>query len=203
MLVSGGARGADTIFQQCAESYGHMIKIINGKNKKYTAAEIREYDSILLSINHKYLNRVYPTNDTYVNTLLRRNIEISLEVEVIYAIGFLEYKDSKVSICGGTAWCCYSFIDKYYNFLSKTYVNFDRSIPLYFYNQKPCEYDNRVVIKSGWHIISLNNFDSNFKIESNYIGEDIKLNKDNKIYAGIGSREITQNGITAIKSLYT
>jgi hypothetical protein len=218
-LISGGADGADKVFEKYARENNHSITIYNAKSKlDYTTIEI---DNFLILINKIFLNRTYPTSKEYSNNLLRRNIQQAIVSNIMYAIGYLERSDDKIRIVGGTAWACYAYIYKNIDIYKNTYM------PFYFYNQKEVN-----SIELGWYILYVkidNSVDINkyelkqyvqlgTKEESPIMAMTIKLvlvkcNEVPKIntfstlgnlvnYAGIGSRDLLENGKIAISKLY-
>lgn len=63
-LISGGAIGADSIFEKCAGEYQHkkIIYTVHDVDKSV----IKEYDNLLKYINDKFLHRKYPTRNEYI-----------------------------------------------------------------------------------------------------------------------------------------
>lgn len=173
-LISGGAYGADKLFEDLAKENNHNVAIfasgyIGDKDKE-------KYDQFLIQLNHKYLNRTYPTRNEYVNGLLRRDVLIGIQAEVVFSVSTL---DKNNTINGGTAWASYTFINKYKFGL----------IPFYLFDQNV----------NIWYQISINPQDS--KINFNEMTCLPKIPK-NKVYAGIGTRELNNNGKNAIYQLY-
>lgn len=169
ILISGGAQGADQLFEKCAKNVGHTCII-------YTSGDVKnkeQYDIFLNYIN-SYLKRKYPSKNEYINGLLRRDVLVGLEAEVIYAVGTL---DDNLKINGGTAWASYTFINKY-----KFGV-----IPFYLFEQN----------KNTWYQVQL----KNGQIHFNPIEHILRIPQNIK-YAGIGTRHINENGIKAIQQLY-
>lgn len=108
-IHSGGAMGADSCFGNIGTKYGHEVihhsfanhKIYcNGKIIKHTNEELFIADSTLLECNKK-LKRQFPTNNDYVNNLLRRNYFQVINSNIIIAIAQLE---NKYIVKGGTGW---------------------------------------------------------------------------------------------------
>ncbi len=114
-LVSGGARGIDTIFSGLSNLVGHEVV-----NYKAGMASSKEYRELLIKVNKKYLNRPYPSSSQYSNQLLERNAKIATEVDSIYAIGFMNNN----IVDGGTAWAIYTFF--YLNSGEKSVYFFDQ-----------------------------------------------------------------------------
>jgi hypothetical protein len=121
IFLSGGAVGADTIFQNRAHEQGFLVQEITA-GYSFSTEEIQHQKNILTKVNKIYLHRTYPTNKSYINRLLERNAYIAFRADIMYVIGLLN--DNIVS--GGTAWACYVFIHKYSS---------QNSIPLYLFDQ--------------------------------------------------------------------
>ena len=104
---SGAALGADTVFQNAAKKAGH--KVINhsfaghAKGNKYrlehSPTQLKKADVHLHKANQT-LKRKFPTNKSYVNNLLRRNLyQVKDADQVIAAAPII-----KGQVEGGTAW---------------------------------------------------------------------------------------------------
>lgn len=170
-LISGGAIGADATFEQLAETNGHNVIIY--RPEEMSKLETEQYDSFLVYINNKYLSRIYPSSNEYVNKLLRRDAMVGLNVDILYAVSTL---DENGRIKGGTAWACYSFISKFYNGF----------IPLFLFDQD----------KNQWFQVEVKEDTINYHpANSPKVPPGLK-------YGGIGTRELNDNGIKAIRELY-
>jgi hypothetical protein len=171
-LISGGAKGADKKFENLAKLHNHDVMVYRPEH--FPKELIKDYDKFLNELNDKYLSRKYPTNNEYVNNLLRRDVLVGLTAEVVYAISGV---DENNRIMGGTAWACYSFISKF----------IEGPIQLYLFDQ----------YKNWWYQIHLNPCGIKY---IRVIQPKIALNC---AYAGIGTRELNENGISAINLLYS
>ena len=172
ILISGGANGADSLFEECAKFKGHQC-IIYKAGVIESIAHKESYDKFLIYLN-LYLKRKYPTDNEYINDLLRRDVLIGMHADTVFAVGTLD-ADSKIR--GGTAWTSYTFMTKY-----KFGI-----IPFYFFDQE----------LAVWYQVHLK--------DGNVIFEQLK--ESPKIvgcsrYGGIGTRNLNQNGIDAIRGLY-
>ncbi len=184
MLVSGGAKGADTLFEELSENLGHKITIY--KSEDISNVEI--LDKWLVHVNQKYLGRMYPTSSVSTNNLLRRNVKIALDADVMYAIGYIS---SDGIIEGGTAWACYIFIEKCMNIVgSKGLCDMWIQIPFHLFDQN----------KGVWYNSEIFQRKINFRLSVSI--PKIKDISGCLKYGGIGSRNLMQNGIEAIRSLY-
>jgi hypothetical protein len=205
-LISGGAEGADKLFEHYAGVFHHKINIY--KANDVTKESIEYLDTYLKYLNNKYLNRSYPTRNEYVNNLLRRDVLVGIAAEVMFAVTTL---DKNFNIVGGTAWACYTFIDKYKEGL----------IPLYLFDQKVCRWFqphvtltiNKVMITyvpiSSTPTLSQGIFPDGPQVISSGSGGPQGISSGgpkNPLrifrYAGIGTRELNQAGKDAIKNLY-
>lgn len=114
VVHSGAAKGADTVFQDAAEKRGISVKAHSFKgheksNKarvEHTPEELKEADPHLIKAN-KTLKRKFPTNNQFVNNLLRRNYYQVKDSDQIIAVSRIE--DGQVK--GGTAWATQMGID--------------------------------------------------------------------------------------------
>ena len=194
VLISGGADGADSLFEKYAKLNKHTTVI----HKPDTIPEnLKEtYDQLITFINSTFLNREYPTKKERINDMIRRDIMIGLESEIMYAVAALN--DQNI-IVGGTAWACYTFVNKCIGCLAWTpsspsaplqaALNLfpDGFIPLYLFDQqKNCWFQAQVqLIYNRISYVRINQP----KLSGNY-------------YGGIGLRDLNENGKRAIKLLY-
>lgn len=117
ILHSGGAIGADTIWETTGKRFGlsefnHYFiegyKTPRGNASIKLTDELRDViDADLIKAN-KNLRRSYPTKNAYVNNLLRRNWFQVANSDSIFAISRIE--SNRVS--GGTGWAVQLAIDK-------------------------------------------------------------------------------------------
>lgn len=110
ILLSGGAKGADTVFGNIAEAIGDEVIHFGFKDHNRGVVLSQEdldlADSFLHRAN-KTLKRQYPTKNPFVDNLLKRNYYQIAETERVYAVA--EMKNGKVQ--GGTAWAVQMFHD--------------------------------------------------------------------------------------------
>ncbi len=181
-LISGGADGADTLFEKYAKMSKHECIIYRPESVNNALKE--NYDQLLHFLNTTFLGRNYPTNKEYINDLIRRDAMVGLESEVIYAIAGL---DNQNRILGGTAWACYTFINKCIGCIN---LFQDGIIPLYLFDQnRNCWYQAQVQLLYN-------------RINYIQINQPKIITDKSYIYAGIGTRDLKNNGIAAIKLLY-
>jgi len=170
---SGGADGADTVFdlegrkygvETIAYSfYGHNIK---SKNRWVLTTEQLDEGFEHVKITNKSLNRNIITISTYVKKLLSRNWYQVKNSDCIFAVGMLKNENE---VSGGTGWAIS--------------MSIDNKKPIYLFEQN----------KNSWFEYSyINN-----KFEKiDYI--PILTEK----FAGIGTRDLNENGRNAIIELY-
>lgn len=110
ICFSGGADGADTVFEQYCEKYGVRVVAFSfpghsskSRNKKIIPLEqLLKSDPYLLAVN-KVLKRKYPSKSQYVNNLIRRDVYQVVNSDSIFAVSTI--KDNIVQ--GGTGWACH------------------------------------------------------------------------------------------------
>jgi hypothetical protein len=182
VCFSGGAEGADTAWGKAATAAGHEIVHYVfegiGRNHAYprvylNEAELGIANQYLLKANETLKRGSFPYNSEYVNKLLRRNYWQVKHSERVYAVAPLNPELTQVR--GGTGWAVQMAIDLG---IHEIFV-FD------------------TVSNEWWvYLHQFNRFTS---------FEDVKPSKPPApcgCYTGIGSREITQSGLQAIKEIY-
>ena len=115
-MHSGGASGADTVFQEMAERAGMNVKAHsfrghaagNKRRVEHTPEELKEANEHLKRAN-KTLKRKFPAGSAYVNNLLRRNYYQIKDVDQVIAVGRIDRFTGQVE--GGTAWATQMAID--------------------------------------------------------------------------------------------
>ena len=168
---SGGAPGADTIFETCCEEFG--IKVIaysfknhDTKSKNGLELSIKELNEGFehVMIAERTLNRRLDKLPVYVKNLLARNWYQVKNSDAVFAVS--TFQNNIVS--GGTGWACQMAIDN--------------KKPIYLFDQS----------KNGWFKFD---YDELVFMFIDYIPT---LTKN---FAGIGTREINEHGIDAILQL--
>jgi len=121
ILRSGGAKGADTVFEDAAMEAGHEVEAMSFKGhdtksknrKKILPSLLKKADKFLKRAN-KTLKRVLPNEETkkgrYVRNLLRRNYFQVKDSDQIIAVAPLKY-GSLTEVDGGTMWAIQMAID--------------------------------------------------------------------------------------------
>lgn len=181
VCLSGGADGADILWGTSAATLGHRVIhwSFNGHKSSapeeeivlLTQAHLDEADDPLKRANLS-LKRKFPSKSQHVNNLLRRNYYQTRWTEAIYGVSKL--KDNQVE--GGTAWAIQLYMDR---FLCD---NEDpQKCQLYLFDQ-----------------------DTNYWLQWNPQDRWSVLSKPpvpSGIWAGIGSRKLTDAGKAAICEL--
>lgn len=187
ILHSGGAKGADSLFEQYAVSSGITVKAYSFKEHSTTSA-----NTVILSMAElklavpavikaaKVLGKGVPYN-SYIWSLICRNWYQIKDSQYVYGVGTLCGRDK---VNGGTGWAIA--------------MAMDIGLPILFFDQT----------SSAW-----NYFDYALKKWTPVIGNDGKhkivdeldMNFMKKYYeniTGIGSRTISLSGNTAIGLLF-
>lgn len=187
MCLSGGAAGADTEWGICAENVGYEVVhwVFEGhgnKNSNFSGARrcILNREKLLvadqyLEIANKSLKRSWPTRSQYTNDLLRRNHYQVHWSDSVYAVSSFTDDKSLLKISGGTAWACQMYVDRW------LYGNGNLDhCSLYLFDQ---------VTEKWYSWVS-------------YWKEIYSPPAPTGVYAGIGTRELSDAGRNAIKELY-
>lgn len=99
-LYSGGALGADSLFQAKGANSFNKVEVFRPETiKTLDPNKIQKIDNTLQQVS-KTLNKNMPTNE-YVLNLQRRNYLIVENADTVYAVGKL---DSPTLVSGGTGW---------------------------------------------------------------------------------------------------
>lgn len=123
----------------------------------------------------KSMKRRYPSAKENINNLLRRNWYQVRYAERVYAISNLSDTDPGcLKITGGTAWACQMYVDRWYS---------ERNFPV-------CELYLYDMASNKW----MQWWETWKEIERPPVPHGR--------YAGIGSRDLTDDGIRAIFSAY-
>jgi len=115
---SGGARGADDVWGNIGEEYGITSRhyYVEGNktpkgNTPVTQEQANVADSALVKANET-LQKTFPTSNTYVNNLLRRNYYQVVNSDAVFAITEIKREGSRVGIPqGGTGWAVQMAVD--------------------------------------------------------------------------------------------
>lgn len=183
ICLSGGAKGADIFWGIAAEGVGHEVvhwsfagHNIEAENYicELNDHQLRVADPFL-ELANKSLARKWPTLSVNTNNLLRRNFYQVHYSNSVYAISEFVNDSSVLKISGGTAWACQMFIDKWLYIPTKI-----KDIPIFFFDQ----------ISKTWYTWS------------GQWQAILKPPRPQGIYAGIGTRKLTEDGQKAIAAVY-
>ena len=177
---SGGAEGADTVFELTCEEY--EIKTITysfpthkstSKNLKILTRQELVEGFQHIQIAAKSLNRNTLSSSPYVCALLARNWFQVKNSEAVFAIGEFEPKKMGIfsRVKGGTGWAVQMAIDN-----NKEVYIFEQNENKWFYFYKALDGLNKFIPCTNIPKLTLN-------------------------FAGIGTRKINDNGIQAIIDL--
>jgi hypothetical protein len=183
ICFSGGAAGADHAWGLMALDRGHNLIHFSFNGHKTSSSsniellsktQLLEADVRLIEAA-KSMRRRYPSQKEGVNNLLRRNWYQVRFAERVYAISKLVDDDpGKLKIAGGTAWAATMYVDRWYE---------ERNFP-------ECE-------------LYLFDMNTNKWMQWWETWKEIKEPPaPHGRYAGIGSRDITDEGIRAIFTAY-
>jgi hypothetical protein len=178
---SGGAQGSDTYFGAMAHRVGHTVKHYTfpghecyGNPRDHQSLSSKELAEAdpYLHEANKTLKRQFPTRYDYVNQLLQRNWWEIKDAEAVYAIADLDTRQPD-TVLGGTGWAVQMFVDKM--------GHNAETLPLWI-------------------------FSPSFRIWMQYkpggFQSCSKPPRPEGIYAGIGTRQLTQFALRAIEKLY-
>jgi hypothetical protein len=176
ICYSGGAVGADTVFEEMCIlndikviAWGFKGHKTNSLNNKILSQDELDKGFEHVKIANKSLKRNIYNISPYVKNLLSRNWYQVLYSDAIYAIANMN--NDYMTVAGGTGWCVMMGVDN----RKQVYV-FDQKSELWY------EYDYVIGFKPM-------NIDT------------IPLLTEK--FAGVGSRELTDSGVLAIKKLFT
>lgn len=183
ICFSGAAKGADQAWGLMAIDRGHeLIHFSFQKHKVYADSNIKRLSSLELDEAEahvakaaKSMLRRYPAKDEHVNNLLRRNYFQVRWADRVYAVANLMPDDkSLLRVSGGTAWACQMYVDRWYS--GRDLVECE----LYLYDMLTNKW---MQWWETWEIID-------------------RPPVPHGRYAGIGSRDLTDDGIRAIFEAY-
>lgn len=179
---SGGAKGADQLFGECAEAVGHaVVHWTFGEHFSPCRKELivrlgythlMKADPYLIEAN-ALIKRQFPTRSEYVNNLLRRNFYQVFDNDRLYAVTALNPDGIPF---GGTAWA----IVMGYNLGMREMYVFDTVVNVWKSFER----------KNG----------NRYEWNEHWDDEDIPFPKGR--YAGIGSSELPESGAISIRKLY-
>lgn len=181
ICFSGGALGADIAWGNAAKSHGHEVIHWSFHGHKSKAAygiyelNLNELAKAdqWLALANHSLKRSWPIRNEHVANLLRRNYWQICESESVYAVSSFVNDDSLLKINGGTSWALQLYVDRCSN---------EHIVPyLYMFDQTT----------NSWY-----QWNKNWK-------QIIKPPIPSGIYTGIGTRDLSLSGLTAIQEVYS
>lgn len=183
LCLSGGAKGADSQWGMTAGSAGHSVihwsygghraPVPEVELVRLTNEQLLVADPYLHTAN-KTLKRVVPTWKPWLCNLLRRNFYQVKWTQRVYAVGKFG-RDGLVD--GGTAWAVQMYLDRFYE-NDEPYEKCE----LYFYDQDSDNWLKWQVAERTWAVIDT-------------------PPKPHGVWTGIGTRELTDAGKSAIRAL--
>ena len=183
ICFSGGAAGSDHAWGMMAVDKGHELihftfsghKVVDTQHaKRLSSMELSDADAAVARAA-KSMRRRFPSKTEHVNNLLRRNWFQVRFAERVYAVANLLPDDAGIlKISGGTAWACQMYVDRWYG--GRDLVECE----LYFYD----------MVSKRW-----------MQWWETWVDIDRPPIPHGR-YAGIGSRDITDDGIRAIFEAY-
>lgn len=183
VCFSGGAKGADHAWGLMALDKGHQLihfsfpghkASVDDNVQKLTRLELDDADAYVARAA-KAMKRKWPSKNDHVNDLLRRNYFQVRFAERVYAVAnYLPDDAGTLKISGGTAWACQMYVDRWYS--GRDLVECE----LYFYD----------MLSKKW-----------MQWWETWIDIDRPPVPHGR-YAGIGSRDLTDDGIRAIFEAY-
>jgi len=181
LCLSGGAKGSDAAWGAAALAASHdVIHWSFDGHKSFdpahtfelTSKQLKEADERLF-IARKSIKRSWPTQSVFVNNLLRRNWYQVATCESVYAVSILINDDeSFMKVKGGTAWALQLYVDRA-----------GKDAKIWLFDQK----------QEKWFKWNINHW-----IEEQIIYIPIPSG----VYAGIGTRELNDAGLKAIRSVF-
>lgn len=187
ILQSGGSKGADALFHEMAVAADHQslhwsfdqhrLEVPEENGVRLTEVRLLEADEHLVKAN-EYLQRRFPTQSHYTNSLLRRNYHQIKATERVYAVCKME--EFTMKPIGGTSWAIVMAINLQ---VPELYVYDTNSSIWYMFNRKYP--DNIFIQPEEWIEVELD-----------------EVPVPHGIYTGIGASELGDNGIAAIRGLY-
>ena len=179
ICCSGGATGSDYEFGRLSKQKGIELKTYSfaGHRTKIEKRiiipdeKLKKADPMLKRVN-SIINRVFPSGNSYVNKLLRRDFFTVRDADLILAVANFTNLDNKKIVTGGTAWGVYSGI-----LLGKQVIILNNQTTQWFKWSQPA----KKFIMSVRPIPEL---------------------KRSKVFAGIGTRGINRDAIWELKTLF-
>jgi hypothetical protein len=172
VLLTGGAEGADMLFEELAEKSGHNIRAYSfqghtTKSKYRIILSVEQLRDVMKMVEKASftIHRPIPRSKPYIVNLLARNAYQIIETNCVYAVSTIDFVTKTVN--GGTGWAI-----EMAKHLSK---------PIYVFDQD----------QNSWFHWS----------SSDWVKVDNPPTLTS-VFTGIGSRSLNDNGRKAIASLF-
>ena len=182
IMLSGGAEGSDSIFGKFATMAKHSVIHYSFEGHKSDCPphqimilpqDVLDMADGALLRAAKALNKHYPAKKLHIKNLLRRNYYQVKQSHAVYGVGSFAENGS---VAGGTGWAFAIYMDRFiYDGLEQV----ENCFLFEQHSRKWCSWS----LAGGWVNID-------------------HVPMPSGIYAGIGSREIEDHSIDAIKCLY-
>lgn len=181
ICLSGGAAGADIAWGVAAKGRGHSVvhwSFVGHKASLTDDVYILTEQQLKMADDsltqaNKSLKRWWPTNKPWIDNLLRRNYWQIVSCESVYAVSIFNKDKSLLKVNGGTAWALQMYVDRC------LFENINPNMYLFEQNE-----EGWYSWKNRWEKILLPPIPSG-------------------IYAGIGTRQLSSNGLNAILDVYS
>lgn len=179
VVHSGGAKGADTVWQDEALAAGYDVQAhtfegahkLNPKRVEHTAEELAQADEWAKRAN-RTLGRTWPPRSDFVANLIRRNFFQVKDSDQVVAIGRIKEKPGfprgQLEVEGGTGWA--------------VQFGIDMDKPVYIFDQ----------LRKKWFTWD--------KGERNFV--ESAMPEPSPAFAGVGSRDLKPSGRKAIKQFF-
>lgn len=187
VLISGGARGADTCFEKAATAAGfkvvHWVVDADGSVNNNDVHRVNPPNAMLQMTEvhirnaSKAIHRSVPKRP-YVLSLIQRNVFQAYSCTTMYAVGWFQPDSaSLLAVEGGTAWTCQLYVDRF--------RTCESLCKLYFFELRKEKWFMWDVQHSEWKAMTA------------------QPPSPSGHFAGIGSRKITPTGVKAVQSLFS
>lgn len=200
LMLSGGAKGADTIWGEYATKAGHQVIHWSFDGHKSHAPEnqtvkldietLKEAD-IRLEMAKQSLGRNIPYNKPWIVNLLRRNWFQVQYAESVFAVGTFaddapiagieinRQRKNKLGINGGTAWAIQMYVDRWQEAREKDPLS-NPNCRITFFDQNKYEIFVYDPVSATWNPMIRAHPQQHKTPEG--------------IYAAIGTRDLNENG---------
>lgn len=189
-LRTGDAKGADSCFINLALESNHRVEVCIAHNHRVPnisgvyidrLVDVQKAQTLVNRANESLHRSIRGLSPYALGYILRDTYQIQ-GTDAVYAVGYFEQQINPgpwtVQVKGGTAWAVQSYVDSCRNEPQK--------LELLFFDQNQRKWFKGYLDNQGFRWLS--------------VWEP--SNKVVNVYTGIGSRDLTPEGIQAIRSLY-